>query len=248
MAIAVPRLPRDLPGSANTEADTRYVHVRIDAATTRAALSAIASRLSISPAAVVLTAVALALRAWTGESRLRVRWVHQGRQGVSPGEGEGHWAQVGFWARFVPILLALPDQGGELPALRAVAEQLAALPHGGTGHMLLRYLTDPARAGELAAAAEPEVLVNFRGYAGNEGRAWTAAVEDPVLYTVLSELKGPSIGPTNRRAALLEIGAEATSGELRFRIGYSAAIHRAATIEALGAGVAAALDRIARLA
>ncbi|WP_051472173.1 non-ribosomal peptide synthetase [Patulibacter minatonensis] len=69
-------------------------------------------------------------------------------------------------------------------AVKAVKDQLAAVPHGGVGHGLLRWLR-PDVVPELADAPDPQVLFNYLGrFAASDdasARDWDLAAEAPEL-------------------------------------------------------------------
>ncbi|WP_432587791.1 amino acid adenylation domain-containing protein [Streptomyces sp. HD1123-B1] len=96
--------------------------------------------------------------------------IHPAR--LDPGVADGDWA--GLWS-------GGPAAGA---ALRAVKEQLRALPGEGAGYGRLRHL-DPTARSRLAGLATPHLLFNYLGRADAPGSApadWSPAAEsDAVL-------------------------------------------------------------------
>jgi non-ribosomal peptide synthase protein (TIGR01720 family) len=119
----------------------------------------------------------------------------------------------------------LRGESGASPVLvlKAVKEQLRAIPLGGLGYGLARYLR---RDAEVLAQPAAEVLFNYLGQTDrvlSAGDAWK-----PVLG-----LTGPEVGSANRRSHLLEINGIVSAGQLAMTWTFSERMHDRATIERL---------------
>ncbi|WP_033338808.1 non-ribosomal peptide synthetase [Catenuloplanes japonicus] len=111
---------------------------------------------------LVLAAVALAVRALRGSDERQHVTVAVERHGR--GEETG---TVGWFTTLFPVRLDLAPGAGAIAVLKAVKETLRAVPNDGVGYGLLRYL-NPQTAPALAAAGEPELLVNYLGHVTQE--------------------------------------------------------------------------------
>jgi non-ribosomal peptide synthase protein (TIGR01720 family) len=120
--------------------------------------------------------------------------------------------------------------------VRAAKETLRAVPGGGLGYGLLRYL-HPGSPGEaLRRAPEAQVVLNYRGETAT-------GTEEPLLRRVAGAI-GPAAAPDAARHHLFEIEGAVTGGCFELNIAYSAARHRAATVESLVGGVMDALREL----
>jgi non-ribosomal peptide synthase protein (TIGR01720 family) len=175
--------------------------VELSAEETRALLEEVAAAYRSRPEDALLTALAQALAGWTGEPRALVELEASGRE--SPPDGLDLSRTVGALAVRYPALLE-QDRKAQNPGdhLKSVKEQLRAVPQGGTGYGLLRYLGEEAQAERLRAMPAPEVVFRYHG-----GEAGAAA----------SSLFAPAgaSDPGERRGHLLEIDAEVVDGRLR---------------------------------
>jgi non-ribosomal peptide synthase protein (TIGR01720 family) len=145
---------------------------------------------------VLLAALARAVARWTGERRLRVDLEAHGREELF--EGVDLSRTVGWFTAVHPVVLELPAGGGEGDALKAVKEQLRAVPRHGVGYGLLRW-QGPAEVREaLARAPRPQVAFNYLGQFGGTlpGGGLLAFADDPT---------GPQQDPAAPREHLLEV-------------------------------------------
>ena len=178
----------------------------------------------------LLTALAQTFAAWTGERSLLVDLEGHGREAVV--EGVDLSRTVGWFTSVFPVRLALPEGAAAGPGadpgdpgadLKAIKEQLRAVPRNGIGYGLLRYLS-PAPA--LEALPAPQVSFNYLGQFDQ------AAPEDSP-FRLASESAGPSAAPAGARSHILEINGSVVEGRLRLEWLYSAALHHRETVEAL---------------
>ncbi|HEX2517681.1 MAG TPA: condensation domain-containing protein, partial [Chloroflexota bacterium] len=245
-------LPIDLPAPPifNTQGSARSVEVTLEPAATRALLQDVpaAYRTRINDA--LLTALAQTFAAWTGERSLLVDLEGHGREAVV--EGVDLSRTVGWFTSVFPVRLALPEGAAAGPEgapedpgadLKAIKEQLRAVPRNGIGYGLLRYLSPaPAlesvqaegrtpsdfglRTSDSAGGQAPQVSFNYLGQFDQ------AAPEDSP-FRLASESAGPSAAPAGARSHILEINGSVVEGRLRLEWLYSAALHHRETVEAL---------------
>ncbi|MET7699932.1 amino acid adenylation domain-containing protein [Streptomyces sp. NPDC005485] len=186
------------------------VTVELDAELTRNALVTLPGAFHCGPDAVLLTAlVRAAVRRRGNGSALLVHLEGHGREALSaPIDVSG---TVGWFTTQYPVRLdpgAATDGRTATDALKRVKEQLRAVPSGGLGWGLLRYL-HPEAGPELAALTAPDVRFNYLGRFA-DGDTAGGRLLDP----------GPDAVPL---AHALEIDALAreTDGELRLEATFS---------------------------
>ncbi|HKH49292.1 MAG TPA: amino acid adenylation domain-containing protein, partial [Thermoanaerobaculia bacterium] len=236
---AVPHLPVDEPAGArcgdNTAASARSFSVALTREETEALLREVPAAYRTRVDEVLLAALALGLRKWTGAGRLRLDVEGHGREELWPGLDLSR--TVGWFTSRFPLTFSLPDGGpGDEPGavLCAVKEQARAVPCRGIGYGVLRHLGGPAVARRLAEAPRPELSFNYLGQLD-------PAVAPDALFALASGPTGAARGRRGRRKHLLEVDGGIAGGRLELTWTWSAALHRRATVEALAGGVLQAL-------
>ncbi|MFX0580327.1 amino acid adenylation domain-containing protein [Nocardia nepalensis] len=109
----------------------------------------------------LLSALATAVARWRGDGgSVLVSVERHGREeGVVPGADLSR--TVGWFTSQFPVRLDVETAGDPVAALKAVKEQLRAVPRGGTGFGLLRYLNSIGR--ERLSAVRPQIGFNYLG-------------------------------------------------------------------------------------
>ncbi|WP_433470241.1 amino acid adenylation domain-containing protein [Saccharomonospora azurea] len=155
-----------------------------DPASSEAVLTALPTAYRAGTDEVLLAALALTLRAWRGaRDALTIHVESHGREPLEPGADLSR--ELGWFTSEFPVrvpadtvraeadlrdALAGGPSAGRL--LRAVKEARRAVPDGGIGYGVLRYLDD-GTAAELAATGAPEVVLNYLGrFTSPEGTDW----------------------------------------------------------------------------
>jgi len=124
-------------------------------------------------------------------------------------------------------LLHLPILQDSITQLKAVKEQLRAVPQGGIAYGIGRYLCqDEAVASSLAQLPEPQVSFN---YLGNMDRQPIG----PENGRPLGGVFGLQRSAAEVRPYLLDLIAYIAEGQLHLTLHYSDNVHQAATIDAL---------------
>ncbi|MGW7435040.1 amino acid adenylation domain-containing protein [Streptomyces sp. NPDC054849] len=223
-------LPVDLQGR-NTAGSARTLTRRLSADRTDALLRKVPEAYRTQVNDVLLSALARVLRDWAG--------------GTVPVELEGHGREdlfgdvdlsrtVGWFTTVFPVALELPEGEDWGATLKAVKEQLRAVPSRGLGYGALRYLGE---AGALGRGRQCQVGFNYHGRfdadAGDAGffRSWC---ENPV----------PDRSPEQARQCLIEVTGMVRDGQLEFGWEYSGNVHREETVVRLAEAFLAALEQI----
>nr|WP_145982921.1 non-ribosomal peptide synthetase [Pseudonocardia sp. AL041005-10] len=174
-----------------------------------------------TPTDVLLAGLCLALDRWTGQRRSRlVRLEGHGREETAvPGADLSR--TVGWFTSMFPVRVDVgaadltPHSTGTSPAgaaVKAVKEQIAALPAKGIGFGMLRHL-NPLTATDLAGHPSPEMSFNYLGHITDadvpghlRGDGW-----GPSTWSV--ELV-PTPDPLQPALAALDVSAVATGSGL----------------------------------
>jgi amino acid adenylation domain-containing protein/non-ribosomal peptide synthase protein (TIGR01720 family) len=235
-------LPVDHPSGAMAgkipTATTRVVSMSLDAETTRFLLRDAHRVYHTRGEELLLTALALTFRRWSGQPSLLVDLESHGRPEDLPA-GVDLSRTIGWFTAVHPVLLELSAAADPAAAVAAVKSRLRAVPRRGIGFGLLRYASGSGEsARRLAALPRPEVSFN---YLGQIDRVLAAASP----FRPAQESCGPMVSPRGHRGYLLEVNALVAGGRLRCDWSYSSALHRQATIEALAGELLGALRSLA---
>ena len=234
-AAAAPRLPVDFPGGDNPEGAAREVTVALDREATRALLQEVGAAYHTEINDLLLTALAEAVAAWSGERRVLLALEGHGREEVA---GDLDLSRtVGWFTAVFPLLLDLRGAAEPGAALCAVKEQVRPVPRHGVGFGILRRLSGGAVAAALGALAEPELSFNYLGrfdeLLDGAGRLFPAA-----------EPAGPTSPPRRRRRQLIDVVGLVGAGRLQMRFVYGQRLHRRETVAALAEGFARHLEAL----
>ncbi|WP_158103276.1 non-ribosomal peptide synthetase, partial [Crossiella equi] len=219
-AAAVAALPVDGHGP-NTVEHARTVTVRLTAPETEALLRAVPPVYRTQVNDVLLSALAHSLRQWSGGSTARIALEGHGREDLFAEVDLSR--TVGWFTTVYPVLLSLPD-GDWGQVLKAVKEQLRAVPGNGIGYGALRHLAGAGLTGG------PEVSFNYLGRL-DESRD-------------LLPTEGAERAPHQERHHLIEVNGEVSGGQLTFDLTYASTRHHEHTVRALADGFTAALREI----
>ena len=189
----------------------------------------------------LLSALARAVRAWSGAEVVLVDVEGHGREEIFPDVDLTR--TVGWFTSVVPAVLDLRavrggergDAGEAGEALKAAKEQLRRLPHGGIGYGVLRYLS--GAADELAAL--PSAGMSFN-YLGQLDQALPA--DSP--FRPAGESAGAARSPLARRHHPLAWSGGVVDGRLQLVCAYDARHFGAATIGQLTEGLEASLRQL----
>src|SRR6185369_8225559 len=228
-------LPVDFPMGDNTRREARTCWSSLDAEETRALLQEVPRLSRTKIQEVLVAALSLAFVEWTGERQLLIDFEGHGREDLFTEIDLSR--TVGWFTSLYPVLIDLHGSGSPAAVLKAVKEQLRAIPGSGIGYGMLRYLGTAEIRNRLAALPPATLLFNYVGQLGQGMSADLpfALGRDPV---------GPPQGAWERRTHVLELNADVLDGRLRMSWTYSAGLHRQATIEALSQGMVGALRRL----
>ncbi|MGH3823294.1 MAG: amino acid adenylation domain-containing protein [Pseudonocardiaceae bacterium] len=218
---------------------------------------------------VLVSALAWALSRWTGASRVSIDLEGHGREEILDGIDLSR--TVGWFTTMFPVALTVP--GGAEPRwrdlIRAVRQQLRAVPNNGFGYGALRYLGSRAARQRLALAGPgPQIAFNYLGQ-------WEAVPQEPGsrepgsqepgsqepgsrepgsgnpdaergLYRAVHGSMGQAGDPADPGPHLLEVVGVVQHGQLGFSWLYRPDRHHQATVQALADDFAEALTGIVR--
>ncbi|WP_231608016.1 non-ribosomal peptide synthetase [Streptacidiphilus albus] len=217
------RIPRDRYG-ANEARTADTVTASLSAKETGALLRDIPRAFNTQINDVLLTALARALAAWTGDGHTLIGLEGHGREDLFTDVDLSR--TVGWFTSVFPVALRVDRSTDAVASLAAVREQLARIPNKGVGYGILRYLGSPEMASVLQEQSSPEVNFNYLGQ-------FTQQLPGIGRYADPTEPKGHSISPNGMRWNVLDVTAAVEGDTFNVYINYSEALHDRRTVERL---------------
>lgn len=243
------RLPRDDFGQPNTVASARTVSVSLSVEDTQALLQEVPAIYKTQINDLLLTALALAFRQWTGENTLLVELEGHGREALFNDVDVSR--TIGWFTTHFPILLDLSGEAesgvengkksqGTGWAVKSVKEQLRRIPNRGIGYGLLRYLSgNPEITKQLQAFPEAEVSFNYLG-------RFDQVLPQSTPFRLVQGYTGSERSLQGKRSHLIAIDAIVLNGRLQQNWTYSENVHRRSTIKKLAENFSVTLQEIIR--
>ncbi|WP_434703206.1 non-ribosomal peptide synthase/polyketide synthase [Pseudomonas sp. Z1-12] len=223
-------LPCDYPERLLEVRDERKVQVRLDAEQTRQLLQQAPKAYRTQVNDLLLTALARTVCRWTGQDSTLIQLEGHGREELF--ESIDLTRTVGWFTSLFPISLS------PAPALsasvKAIKEQLRAVPDKGLGYGVLRYWGEPEVRAELAALPVPRITFNYLGQFDRQ-------FDDGALFVPSSEGSGAAQHARAPLANWLTVEGQVYGGELSLNWGFSERMFKQQTIEALAADYLAEL-------
>jgi len=221
-------IPVDFPASAtaNTVASGEELWVELDEAETTALLQEVPRAINTQINDLLLTALALAFRQWTGASRLRIDLESHGREPLFDDLDISR--TMGWFTAEYPVNLQLEQNVSDITIhLKAIKERLRQVPSHGLGYGLLRYDSDDdGLRKELAAMPPAQVLFNYLGQTDRSFGifdGWRADIKTP----------GSDRHPDQWREYLIEVNGLVSDGQIKLSFAYSRNFHKRETLERL---------------
>jgi amino acid adenylation domain-containing protein/non-ribosomal peptide synthase protein (TIGR01720 family) len=229
-------LPADGRSQSNTVASSFRLSSSLTADETNTLLHEGAASHDAHPQELLLAALHQTFAGWTGGGPLHVHLEGHGRDGLV--EGVDLSRTVGWFTTIYPVLLDVPRGAAPGDAVTAVKRQLRAVPNGGIGYGVLKYLT-PDSAVRRQMIGIPDAEISFlymgRGDQASPATAWMRSASEPIGQ--MRSLRG-------RRPHAIDVIATVVRGELQVTWTFSEALHHRSRVEALSQGFLDALRGI----
>ncbi|MGY2290395.1 non-ribosomal peptide synthetase [Pseudomonas sp. SDO528_S397] len=198
------------------------VDVRLDADLTRQLLQTAPAAYRTQVNDLLLTALARVVGRWSGKDGALIQLEGHGREDLF--DDLDLTRTVGWFTSLFPLHL---QAGGEWPvAIKAVKEQLRAVPHKGIGYGLLRYLAQPQARQALAGLAAPRITFNYLGQFDRQ-------FDESALFVPATQGSGQAQDPEAPLANWLTVEGQVYGGELTLQWGFSREMFNASTVQRL---------------
>lgn len=237
-------LPTDAASvSPGRNGDASVLTLTLGVEQSRSVLQEAPRRLNASAQVVLLAALLIAWREWSGSGTLRLDLEGHGRDAL--GGRLDVSRTVGWFTTVFPVHLTFPtgmDNGSDPPVgsiVSAVQTAVDALPLRGAAHGLARFLApDDATREALASQPRPTVLFNHLG-------THDLTLPPTARLTVTDEPSGRSRHPDAPRAYAVEINTRVERGALIVAIEHSRHRDDGTSMEQFATAYRAALESIA---
>nr|QEO73861.1 condensation domain-containing protein [uncultured bacterium] len=232
----VRQLPRDYEVRENLVSSTGTVAMSLSQAETEALLQEVPAAYYTQINEVLLSALAVALKQWTGHRPLLIDVEGHGRDPIS--ERVDVSRTVGWFTTIYPVLLDVPrsdTEPGEV--LKQVKEQMRRIPEQGLGYGLLRHQGAESVQQRMREMPQAEVLFNYSGQ-------FDQTLRESGMFGMAREDRGPDRSGKNQRQHLLEISGGVVDGQLQLTWVYSQQVHKRETVERVAADFIAALRQL----
>ncbi len=208
----------------NTVGNAAQVSVKLSVEETHALLGSVNEAYNTQINDILLSALAISLAEWTGNSTILIDLEGHGREELF--EDVDLSRTVGWFTSLFPVLLELLTDYQPASILKSIKEQLRAIPNRGIGYGILRYLCkDTAVNQQIQSIPTPEISFNYLGQFDQ--------VTSQTGWKLASESTGANQSSKQTRNHLLNIICLVVGGELQIDWIYSSNIHTSATVENL---------------
>jgi amino acid adenylation domain-containing protein/non-ribosomal peptide synthase protein (TIGR01720 family) len=214
-------LPCANPQGSRRASDQANVNITLDAATTQRLLKDAPAAYRTQVNDLLLTALARALCAWSGQPGVLIDLEGHGREDIF--EGLDLSRTVGWFTSVYPVALA--PQGDIGDALKRVKEQLRQVPRKGLGHGVFQYLGSDAQRQAIEALPRAQVVFNYLGQ-------FDGSFDEQALWRPAARGGGQAMGADAPQAHEFAINARVYEGELSLAVSYGRERHREEDVRA----------------
>ncbi|NMZ05627.1 non-ribosomal peptide synthetase [Pseudomonas proteolytica] len=207
--------------------DAQTVSVRLDAERTRQLLQQAPSAYRTQVNDLLLTALARVLCRWSGHESTLIQLEGHGRETLF--DEIDLTRSVGWFTSAYPLRLTpldIEEASGQGASIKAIKEQLRAVPHKGLGYGVLRYLADSTCRQAMAALPNASITFNYLGQ-------FDQSFDSQALFHPLEASAGPAHDPDAPLPNALSVDSQVYGGELVLRWTFSRERHDQQTISEL---------------
>ncbi len=167
---------------------------------------------------ILLSALSLSIKEWTGSEKVLLNLEGHGRENILPEVDVSR--TVGWFTTVYPVVLDIQGSFDLSYVIRHIKETLRHIPRKGIGYGVLKYLGHR----ELKRL-KPEISFNYLGeFSYNQLSS---------NFQVVNELSGLSVHPEQEREYLLDINGVVSDGQLSISFEYNQKQYKEETISRL---------------
>ncbi|MGY2334305.1 non-ribosomal peptide synthase/polyketide synthase [Pseudomonas sp. SDO5511_1_S431] len=223
----------DHPGGSLQNRHAVTIQTPLNASLTRQLLQQAPAAYRTQVNDLLLTALARVISRWTGQPGVNIALEGHGREELS--DDLDLTRTVGWFTSLFPVRLQAADALDA--SIKAVKEQLRAIPNKGIGFGALRYLGDAASQDALRGQAMPRITFNYLGQ-------FDSQFDEQALLVPAAESAGAEQSREADLANWLTLNSQVYGGELSLSWTFSQAMFDPATIQALADDYACELSAL----
>ena len=216
LAHPVAALPLENCEGENTIASAAQIGLSLSVEETHALLQEVPQVYHTQINDVLLTTLVQTLQHWTGAGSWRIALEGHGRESIH--EELDLSRTIGWFTTLYPVVLNLPAGAQEDPgrALKAIKEQLRAIPEQGLGYGLLRYLcTQPHMVEQRTSwtgGRNAQISFNYLGQ-------FDQSIAEAQSFSPSAESGGLPMSPQSRRQHLLDVTSSVSRWAIACELG-----------------------------
>jgi bacitracin synthase 3 len=218
----VPEVQKDFHSNENLSKDAKSIVVEFSKEDTSRLRNDVNHAFHTEINDILLTALALSLKSWTGNEKFFVNLEGHGREVLTNNVNISR--TVGWFTSIYPIMLDVHSFEDKGLLIKQIKEMLRKIPNKGIGFGVLKYLSPMKNESGLCHQREPQISLNFLGEYGNE-------LKKPFELSTLAI--GESVNPESARTHEIEILGKIVNGKLQFQFEYSRFQYSHSSIEQL---------------
>jgi non-ribosomal peptide synthase protein (TIGR01720 family) len=227
------QIPPQFAFEPGTVASERELEVLLDEQDTEALLRDLPETQRTQMNDVLVAALGMAVRDWTGSETILINLEGHGREPLFDQVDVSR--TCGWFTSMFPVRVDLPETDEPIAVLQSVKARLQQIRSHGIGYGILRYLSPQTEIREgLAALERPPVVLNYLGQ-------FDQLQASGSLFGLAAEPAGPMRAAEDPRPRLLELNIMVREKRLRCSFAYSRDAHDE---EAIGRLAGHFIDRL----
>ncbi|NVZ39569.1 amino acid adenylation domain-containing protein, partial [Pseudomonas sp. 21615526] len=216
-------LPVDHPHGSLSNRHAMTVHTQLDAQATRQLLQEAPAAYRTQVNDLLLSALARVIGRWTGQDSALIQLEGHGREDLF--DDVDLTRTVGWFTSLFAV--RLPVESDIAHSIKAVKEQLRAIPDKGIGYGVLRYLGDEPSRSRLQALPAPRITFNYLGQFDG------SFDDEQALFAPSGEARGLEQSPEAALGNWLTLNGQVYGGELSLGWTFSGQMFDTSTVQRL---------------
>ncbi|WP_432403720.1 amino acid adenylation domain-containing protein [Wukongibacter sp. M2B1] len=216
----IERIPRDVQIKEDRMKDGETREGVLTKEETKKLLNEVHSAYNTEINDILLTALKLTLKKWTGAERSLVELEGHGREEII--EGVDITRTVGWFTTAYPLVMDMKECKEIGQALKATKETLRRVPNKGIGYGILKYISKKESIEGIEFKLRPEISFNYLGQFDSD--------INTELFKKADISTGDLVSPNSKRFYRLQILGMIEEGTLKLYINYNKHEYREATI------------------
>ncbi|TCW37424.1 gramicidin S synthase 2 [Laceyella sacchari] len=170
---------------------------------------------------LLLTALSLTVKEWTGEP-VAVHMEGHGREEIA--EHVDVTRTVGWFTSIYPVVFDLTAMD-VAKAIQEVKATIRSVPNRGIGYSLLRYMLEPSKREALSFVLKPEINFNYQGQFVQDVEAGETELTSVSV--------GQGVSPLNQWPFKLDFNGLVEEGQLLISVRYPKTVYHHSTVKGL---------------